>query len=162
MNQTIIIFVIITFINVILSTMKSILTVKASREVATLINAISYGFYAMVVKQMSTVSTEVVVIATILCNLVGVYFSMWLLDKFKKDKVWKVSIIATEEDAVEVKQQLIKANLSFTEYEIKGKHGFSCGIDIYSKDQKDSKILKEILSKYNNIRYHYIEIGKEL
>jgi len=76
MNTTTIIFFIITLVNVILSTVKSILTVKASRKVAALINAIAYGFYAMVVKQMATVSTSTVVIVTVLCNLIGVYFSM--------------------------------------------------------------------------------------
>ena len=46
-----IIFFICSLINVMLSTLKTILTVKASKGVATIINAITYGFYAIVVKQ---------------------------------------------------------------------------------------------------------------
>lgn len=161
-DKTILIFVVITLINVILSTVKSILTVKSSRGVATLINAIAYGFYAVVVKQMATVSTEVVVASTIGCNLVGVYFSMWLLDRFKKDIFWKITAIPEIETAEEIRNQLIEKSLGFNEYPINTKYGVRNAFDIFSESQTESKKIKEILKLGGNVKYHILEIGKQL
>lgn len=162
MDKAIIIFSIITLINVVLSTAKSILTVKASKGVAASINAVSYGFYAMVVKQMATVSIEVVVIATVICNLIGVYFSMWLLDKFKKDLFWKITVIPATEDFAEIRKELVENDLGFNEYKVNTKYGNQMALDIFSHDQSKSKKIKNILHKYNKMKYHIQEIGNQL
>ena len=162
MNNTIITFFIITFINVLLSTTKSILTVKSSRGVAALINAISYGFYAMVVKQMANVSTEIVIVATVICNLIGVYFSMWLLDKLKKAVLWKITVIPEMANFGTIRSELVANGLGFNEYPIITKYGEQMGLDIFSKDQKESKAIKEILNSNGRVKYHILEIGKQL
>jgi len=163
MNTTIIFFFIITLVNVILSTVKSILTIKASRKVAALINAIAYGFYAMVVKQMATVSTSTVVVVTVLCNLIGVYFSMWLLEKFKKDALWKITVIPKIDAAADaLKAKLIENGIGFNFYPINTKYGSQIGFDIFSATQKESKIIKGILQEVGMIKYHILEIDKQL
>lgn len=162
MNTTIIIFFIITLVNVILSTVKSILTVKASRKVAALINAIAYGFYAVVVKQMATVSTSTVVIVTVLCNLIGVYFSMWLLEKFKKDVLWKITVIPKIDAADALKAKLIENGLGFNFYPINTKYGSQIGFDIFSATQEESKIIKDIFQEVGMIKYYILEIDKQL
>lgn len=161
-EKQIIVFSIITLINVILSTAKSILTVKSSRKVAAWINAISYGFYAMVVKQMSTVSVEVVVIVTVIANLIGVYFSMWLLDKFKKDVFWKITIIPENSAFQNIKKELIENKLGFNEYEVNTKYGNQKALDVFSENQESSKKIKEILKRNGRVKYHISEIGTQL
>lgn len=162
MSQKIVMFVIITLINVVLSTTKSILTIKSSRGVATIINAVAYGFYSMVVKQMATVSTEIVVLSTIGCNLIGVYFSMWLLDKFKKDVFWKITAIPEKSTTEEIRSRLIDEKLGFNEYPIDTKYGNRNAFDIFSESQAESKKIKEILKLGGNVKYHVLEIGKQL
>ena len=81
----IIIFTVCSLVNVILSTMKTILTVRSTKVVASVVNAVTYGFYAIVVKQLASLDLTVTVIVTIATNLIGVYLSMWLMDKMKKD-----------------------------------------------------------------------------
>lgn len=162
MEKTIIMFFVITLINVILSTIKSILTVKASRGIASLINAVSYGFYAMVVKQMATVSLEIVVISTIICNLIGVNFSMWLLDKFKKDMLWKITVIPQNKFFENIRKELVENDLGFNEYPIITKYGNQMGLDIFSNNQNDSKKVKEILDRNGKIKYHILEISQNL
>lgn len=162
MNTAIIIFFIITLINVVLSTVKSILTVKASRGVAALINAITYGFYAVVVKQMATVGTGTVVITTIVCNLIGVYFSMWLLEKFKKDVLWKITVIPRIDKSEILREKLIENGLGFNLYPIDTKYGSQTGFDIFSATQEESKIVKNILQEVGTIKYHILEIEKQL
>lgn len=162
MNKAIIIFFIITLINVILSTVKSILTVKASRGIATLINAITYGFYAVVVKQMTTVDTTTVVIATVICNLIGVYFSMWLLDKFKRDVLWKITMIPKVDNADRLREQLIQNGLGFNVYPINTKYGSQTAFDVFSESQEESRVVKNILQEIGTIKYHILEIDKQL
>ena len=162
MEKTIIIFFIITLINVILSTIKSILTVKASRGIASLINAISYGFYAMVVKQMATVSLEIVIISTVICNLIGVNFSMWLLDKFKKDVLWKITVIPQTKFFENIRAELVLNNLGFNEYPIITKYGNQMAFDIFSNNQNESKNVKEILNRNGKMKYHILEISQNL
>lgn len=158
----ILVFFIVNLINVMLSTVKSIWTVKATRIMATLINAGSYGFYAMIVRSMGSYQMEVVVVVTIISNLIGVYFSMWLLDKFKKDKLWKVTIIMPKHDVVDFRHELLDLNLGFNEYPVNTKMGDTKGFDVFTKNQKDSKNLRDALAKYPQVRYHIAEIGKQL
>lgn len=162
MEKTITIFFIITLINVVLSTMKSVLTVKASKSVAAIINAISYGFYAMVVKQMATVDLKTVVIITVICNLLGVYFSMWLLDKFKSDVLWKITVIPEVDKLETIKNKLIENDFGFNEYQVNTKYGNQKALDIFSQTQKDSKEIKDILKDGGKIKYHISEIGNQL
>lgn len=157
-----VVFVVVNLINVMLSTMKSILTVKSTRVVATLINAVAYGFYALIVKQMANYDVATVVTVTILANLIGVYSSMWLLDKFKKDKLWKVTVIPQSEDVVNVRGSLIHKGLGFNEYKVFTKYGETIGFDIFTNNQTESATLREILNNYANVKYHVLEIGKGL
>ena len=48
-------FIIATLINVILSTLKSVITVKGGRMVASITNAIAYGFNTICIKSISDV-----------------------------------------------------------------------------------------------------------
>lgn len=162
MDKTIIIFSIMTLINVILSTAKSILTVRASRGNAALINAISYGFYAMVVKQMVTVDLNIVLIVTILANLIGVYFSMWVLDMVKKDDFWKITVIPENKHFATIRKELIENELGFNEYKVNTKYGEQMALDIFSVNQAKSAKIKEILARNGKVKYHIQEIGNQL
>ena len=157
----ILIFFGINLVNVMLSTMKSILTIRSTRLVATIFNALSYGFYALIVKQMSGFDTYVVVAVTIIANLIGVYFSMWLLDKLKKDKVWKIQIVASENDFTQLKMQFINHGISFNNYDIYTKYGLSVGVDVFSNNQTESALVKEILAPYK-VKYNVSELSKSL
>lgn len=158
----ILIFFVINLVNVILSTMKSILTIKSTRLIASVINALSYGFYALIIKSMASYEMEVVVIITIIANLIGVYSSMWLLDKFKKDKLWKITVIPQSEDVKGLRQNLINYDLGFNQYPINTKYGQTIAFDIFTSNQKESATLKGVLSLYENVRYHIAELGKQL
>ena len=62
-------------VNVVLSTMRSILTVKASKHVAAIMNAISYTFYSAVVKLITSQDMYVVCAVTFVTNIIGVYIA---------------------------------------------------------------------------------------
>ena len=152
-----IIFFICSLINVMLSTLKTILTVKASKGVATIINAITYGFYAIVVKQLASLDLITTVTVTIVTNIIGVYVSMWLLEKTKKDCLWKISVTTKDNTLVE---KLEKFSISYAMNPVQYKKQTYYNIDVFSENQKDSSIIENILKEYK-VKYNITEINKK-
>ena len=83
---SIILFFVLNLINVILGTMRSILTVKSTPFVSMVINTVSYTFYSGIVKLVSGQDMAVVLITTALTNIIGVYIAQFILNKTKKDR----------------------------------------------------------------------------
>ena len=154
----IIIFTVCSLVNVILSTMKTILTVRSTKVVASIINAVTYGFYAIVVKQLASLNLTVTVIVTIATNLIGVYLSMWLMDKMKKDCLWKISVTTKDKSIV---KKIENFDIEYTMSPIQYKKETYYSIEIFSKNQKDSTIIKNILNEYK-VKYNVTEITKTL
>ena len=154
----IIIFTVCSLVNVILSTMKTILTVRSTKVVASVVNAVTYGFYAIVVKQLASLDLTVAVIVTIATNLIGVYLSMWLMDKMKKDCLWKISITTKDKSIV---KKIENFDIEYTMSPIQYKKEIYYSIEIFSKNQKDSTIIKNILNEYK-VKYNVTEITKTL
>lgn len=154
----IIIFTVCSLVNVILSTMKTILTVRSTKIVASIINAVTYGFYAIVVKQLASLDLTVTVIVTIATNLIGVYLSMWLMDKMKKDCLWKISVTTKDKSIV---KKIENFDIEYTMSPIQYKKETYYSIEIFSKNQKDSTIIKNILNEYK-VKYNVTEITKTL
>lgn len=89
-------FFLISLINVILSSTKSICTVRYGRGINVLTNVIAYSFYTVVVKQTASLPLEVTVIATAIANALGVWTSYAVLDLIQKDKLWKVEVVVSK------------------------------------------------------------------
>lgn len=130
--------------------------VNAGRGSAIIINAVCYGFYTLVVKQLGAVDYLTAVTVTILANIVGVWISYKIMDLFKKDKVWRITVtLKTVDEFAECVQQLAKYNIGYTPIENTN------SIDIYSYNQKESAIIKTILGNYD-YKYFIQEMAKSL
>lgn len=94
MNTALLIFIVCTFANVILSTIKSVMTIKGGKINAAIWNALAFGLYAYIVVLTATadISTFGKVIITMGCNLVGVYCVKLVEEKMRKDKMWKIEM----------------------------------------------------------------------
>lgn len=156
MVKVIIVFCICSLVNVILSTLKTLIMVNAGRNSSIAINAICYGFYTLVVKQLGAVDYVTAVVVTILANIVGVWISYKIMDLFKKDKLWRITVTLKSKKALdECKINLEKYNIGFTPIEKTN------SIDIYSYNQKESTIIKNILGNYD-YKYFVQEMAKSL
>ena len=156
MVNVIIVFCICSLVNVILSTLKTLIMVNAGRNSSIAINAICYGFYTLVVKQLGAVDYITAVVVTILANIVGVWISYKIMDLFKKDKLWRITVTLKSKKALdECKTNLEKYNIGFTPIEKTN------SIDIYSYNQKESAIIKNILANYD-YKYFIQEMAKSL
>ena len=156
MEKVVIIFVVCSLINVILSTLKTLIMVNAGRNSAIFINAVCYGFYTLVVKQLGAVDYVTAVVVTIIANIVGVWISYKIMDLFKKDKLWRITVtLKNKTEYSFCVGQLEKYNIGFTPIDKTN------SIDIYSYNQQESAIIKNILSNYNH-KYFVQEMAKSL
>ena len=89
-----ILFIICTFANVVLSTIKSVMTIKGGKMSAAIWNALAFGLYSYIVVLTATapISTLGKVLVTVGCNLVGVYGVKLFEEKLRKDRLWKVEM----------------------------------------------------------------------
>ena len=143
-------FVIFNVINVIIQTIKSIVTIKCNKYVAAVVNAVAYGLYTyIVVLTASDLDLWFKISVTAAANLVGVFVVKWVEEKKRKDKLWKVEATIKNENLhpedddciIELRKNDIPFNyIDINKYII---------INCYCATQKDSAIVKEILDKYN-------------
>lgn len=93
------IFALATLINVLLSTIRSITTIKSNKWIAGLVNAISYGFYTwLVVLTVADFNLWIKVGITAIANFIGVWIIKFVEEKARKDKMWRIDLaIPTDE-----------------------------------------------------------------
>lgn len=88
-------FFVISLINVVLSSAKSICTVRYGRSINIIMNVVAYSFYTIVVKQTASLPLSTTIIATAIANALGVWFSYVILDRLQKDRLWKVEVVVS-------------------------------------------------------------------
>ena len=88
MNEKLFItFVILNIINVIIQTIKSLATVKCGKIVASIVNAVAYGLYTVVVVYtVCDLPLWLKVVVVGVANLIGVYVVKLIEEKSRKDK----------------------------------------------------------------------------
>lgn len=161
--SSVIIFFIITLCNVMLSTVKSVLTIKGTPRVSAFVNTVYYSFYTIVLQQIVSFPIEIAFVVTAIGNAIGVYTSKIILEYFRKEDLWKISVTTPNEETANcIIEQLNNNNLSFRVFEIEKKSGRTKGIDIFSENQKESEIVSSILKKYEGLKYHVTVAIKEL
>lgn len=140
-----IIFTILTIVNVIFSTVKSIATVKASPAVAALVNGLYYGYYNIVL--LYTVADFPLwqkVLVTLLCNLVGVYIVKWTEQKARKDKLWRVETTVPTQHVGAIDFDLKEVPHSYIV--ISDKHTL---FNFYCATQAESRKVKDMIKQYD-------------
>ena len=147
--NSLLLFFALSLINVILSTVKSILTIKASNFVASLINAISYAFNAIVIKQLVDFDTTTTIIVVIITNFVGVWFGKWLLEKCRKDSLWKIEATVDNTQSGKLSCMLDLQDIPFTVSEVRRNSSNQpyFNFEIYSSSQEESHYIRFLLEE---------------
>lgn len=157
----IIIFFIASLVNVILSTTKTIWTVNGTKFQAVMINILTYSIYTLVLKQITSTTLLIAVVVTALTNLIGVWIARLFIDKISKDRLWKIEVIAPKTQEKEITNLLQNAEIGYNISSVCTKFGNEIEIKIFSKNQKDSTKVKEILHN-RPIKYNITELTKTL
>ena len=100
-------FILLNIVNVILQTIKTIATVKGGKWIASIVNAIVFGFYTVVlVYTMCDLPLLWKSIVVAVCNLIGVFIVKLGEEKATKDKLWKVEVTVRNSAVDELKSRL--------------------------------------------------------
>lgn len=143
--NTILLFALCTAVNVILSTIKSILTVKGGKISASLINAITYGFYSYVIVLTSADGMPIwlKMAITAVCNFIGVYLVKLIEEKVRKDRLWKVELTVPTKYTNTIDFDLHDVPHSYIK--LSDKHTL---FNFYCATQKESTKVKAIANQY--------------
>ena len=145
-TKLLLIFIILNITNVIIQTVKSLVTVKCGKTAAALINAAAYGLYTYVI--VLTVCDLPLWLKAIIvgaCNLIGVYIVKLIEERARRDKLWKVEATIPVEIAEKVKHDLRANGLPYNYIDIEKYYLFN----VYCENQEQSKVAKIILDYYN-------------
>lgn len=145
-KELLIIFIVLNIVNVIIQTVKSIATIKCGKGMASVVNAIAYGLYTVVVVYtVCDLPLWLKVVVVGLCNLVGVFCVKWGEEKARKDKLWKVEATVKPCEFEAIKTYCEVADLPFSYIDINKYILFN----FYCATQKESAIVKDLLDKHN-------------
>lgn len=146
MNELLLLFIICNIANVIIQTIKSIITIKGSPFAAAFANAVAYAFYTyiIVITNCELPMWQKMLIVG-LCNLIGVFVVKFIEKKKEKDKLWKIEVTIPQEDFPAVKEfinlKIVPANyIDIDKYVL---------VNFYCNSQAQSKIIKNLLKPYN-------------
>jgi uncharacterized protein YebE (UPF0316 family) len=140
-------FIILSVINVVFSTVRSITTIKSGKTIASLISGGYFAYYNIVlIYTVADFPMWEKCIITFACNVFGVYVVKFIEEKMRKERLWKVeaSILKVNQD--DVGAMLTKTKIPYNYIEGVGKYTI---FNIFCANQKQSVAVKEILSAYH-------------
>ena len=139
-------FAIFNVINVIIQTIKSIVTIKCNKYVAAVVNAVAYGLYTyIVVLTASDLDLWFKISVTAAANLVGVFVVKWAEEKKRKDKLWKIEVTIPAEQAQQMIEDCKYYHFTYNYVDIKKYFLFN----FYCPTQQDSLNVKKLLKSYD-------------
>lgn len=149
LNSFLAVFIVLNIVNVVIQTAKSIITINGTKWSASIVNAVAYGLYTIVVVFMTAEGLGLFWKAIIigLANLVGVYVVKVIEEKGRKDKLWKIEATFTHDaDLLNVLKVWAGTNgISYNYIDIEKYYV----VNFYAPTQKDSAMIKNFVNLYN-------------
>lgn len=146
-------FIALSIVNVIFSTVRTLVTVNGGKGTASLLSGGYFAFYnIMLIYTVADFPMWQKCVITFICNVVGVFVVKWVEEKSRKDKMWKVELTAnpkvTQKLIIDLKEHGIPFNyIPIEKYTI---------FNLYCATQKESAYAKEICEKYG-VKYFVSE-----
>ena len=140
------VFVGLSIVNVVFSTIRSIVTINGNKIVASLISGGYFAFYnIMMIYTVADFPMWQKCVITFVCNLVGVFLVKWGEEKARKDKLWKVEATVKPTEVEAIKRFCESFNLPFSYIDIDKYVIFN----FYCATQKESVLIKDVLNNHN-------------
>lgn len=138
-------YIIFNVLNVIIQTIKSIVTIKCNKYAAAAVNALAYGLYTyIIVLTNADLNLWFKILVVSFANLVGVFLVKLFEEKSEKEKLWKIEVTIPTDNALKVDDLL--ENIPHSYLTISGKHTI---FNIYCSTKEQSKRVSEIIKFYN-------------
>ena len=150
-------FVILNFINVLVNTARSLVTIKGGKWIASVMNAICYGYYTVIIVITATYEMPLIIkcFAVAFVNFVGVFTIKFCEEKLQKDKMWIYNATAkvNDSDLTKVVDLLKKAEIKLVYSKVTDN---LYTMQIFSNSQTESTMIKSVLDNYS-IKYCAVE-----
>lgn len=143
------VFIILNVMNVIIQTVKSIVTVNGGKMSAAIINAVTYAIYTVVVVFMTAEGLGILWKAIIIgiANFGGVYVVKLIEEKGRKDKLWRIeATFAHKENFIHNLKVWAEINHIAINYIDIEKYYI---VNFYAPTQKESAVIKEFVTRFN-------------
>lgn len=149
-------FVILNFINVLINTARSLTTVKGGKWVASIMNAVCYGYYTIIIiiTALYEIPIPLKVIAVFIVNFIGVFCIKLGEEKIQKEKLWVYNVIGINQHTFETLDVCFENSDIKFEYS-KIENDFYT-MQIFSETQKESEMIKSVLNNHA-IKYYAVE-----
>lgn len=151
-----IIFIALSIVNVIFSTIRSITTIKSGKTIASIISGGYFAFYnIMLIYTVADFPMWQKCVITFACNVVGVWIVKLIEEKMRKDKLWKIEVTVKQRDKVKLVEALVQKEIPFSM--IRTVNAEHTKIEAYAATQKESHEIKEIIGQLETAKYFVTE-----
>ena len=152
----IILFTLLSIFNVILQTLKSIVTINGGKTSAAFVNAITFGVYTFVIVYINAdMSIWLKAGITALTNFIGVWVVKYIEERSRKDKLWKIEMTCPIECEDSLLLELSKNKIPYSYLTLDNRTDYSY-IMCYCNTQADSMKVKNLTKTYP-VRYFVTE-----
>ena len=144
------VFIALSIINVVFSTVRSIVTINGGKWLASLMSGGYFAFYnVMMIYTVADFPMWQKCVITFVCNVIGVYLVKWGEEKSRKAKLWKVEATipnqgldpACDDCIIDLKNSGIPMNyIDVNKYII---------VNCYCATQAESAKVRDILNHHN-------------
>ena len=142
--EFLLVFIALSVVNVVFSTVRSIVTINGTKAMASLMSGGYFAFYnVMMIYTVADFPMWQKCLITFVCNVIGVWLVKWGEEKARKDKLWKVEatvptefLTAVDFDLKEIPHSYIKLSEKHTLF------------NFYCATKKESMKVKDIIDQY--------------
>lgn len=137
-------FFVLSIVNVIFSTVRTIVTVKGSKLSAALLSGGYFAYYnIMLIYTVADFPMWQKCLITFICNVIGVYIVKYMEDRRAKDKLWKIEFTVP----IEQEQNLDDITwISHSKVKIDNAHFLYA---FYCRSKAQSKVLEDYAAEHN-------------
>lgn len=148
MTPEISLFIILQIVNVILSTIKSIVLSKGYKWGTIIANTIYFGIYTAVLKQLALVDDMfLLIVITMIANFFGTWVGFDILERIRKADLWIVKTVVKIDRIKDYKAALNEAGIKYISYQTTWDE--CTAVDIFSESRDESKTIKKILEQFD-------------
>lgn len=134
-------FIVLSIVNVIFSTVRSITTIKSGKTIASLISGGYFAFYnIMLIWTVADFPMWEKCLITFVCNVIGVWIVKYFEEKMRKDQLWKIELTVKPMYRATMVTVLEELDISYNYIEIDR----YCIFNVYSRTQKESALVKSL------------------
>ena len=147
MSEFLTLFITLSIINVVFSTIRSIVTIKGGKFLASLFSAGYFAFYnIMIIYTVMDFDIWQKCAITFACNFIGVFFVKWGEEKLRKDRLWIIIATVKKEYTELLRRELTELGIENHYIPNLGKH---TKFEIFSYTQEESRQVKKLIHKYD-------------